>query len=163
MGNTKRTSVKIETFLAVDPGKSAGYAVFDGGVPVEWGKARGDTVLHVKALVDDAYESGCDALVIEDQFPGKVMGWKATRTLIRRAMLWVVAWELATSLGPDSVHWVHPASWQAKLLGGRLKSEARKRMAVEWVSATFQFNVGFDEASAIAVGYYWQQWGRCKE
>jgi hypothetical protein len=110
-------------WLSVDPGKVAGWCLRTKYGVEEHGACNGSLVGAVDDVVLRCLGSiaGERMMVLEDQFQ-RVSGWKAVRTLIRRAEIWAV---IAERIGVPVTR-VPAATWQAHL---HLRGQHDQRMS----------------------------------
>ncbi len=143
-------------FVAVDPGESAGYALWVGGVLVESLRVRRCSPSLAKWYLERAADRGVRTLVVEDQYYAR--NPKAFKTLVERR----AEWSVVAQLCGWEVYYVQPSSWQAHHGLTVQRKEPRERhkdrmqaKAGELLGAPLEV----DECDAYLLGLYWLQRG----
>lgn len=126
--------------LAVDPGKAAGFALFDKRLLVESGALAGDDVFVIWDLVK---RTAPDGIVVEDQFIGK--NPKTAKVIVLRRG----HWETIAALRNIPTATVPPTTWQgwAKVKRGDKPAYYRFACAITGRQLTSE-----DEAAAVLIG-----------
>lgn len=146
--------------LAIDPGASSGWAVFDAGRYVTSGVAKraiGRSVACDMAR-DQARASGLRLIVVAEKWTpgGKFAGARTMAGLGTSWGEWLAAIETA-EIPKSRIVRVFTQTWRAAVLSPPrgMKSEALKALAVYRAQAiTGMPNVNHDESDAICIGLW---------
>lgn len=159
------------TILAIDPGKTSGFAVLQP--PFAGGGALSDgLVTHgiAKGIGDLQRALQAAEQAATDELPLVVVGesWKGSggrHGMSAQTMTGIGAswgrWQAIVELSEHPMRRVvrlDTGTWRMRLFGrSRLKSAVWKHMAVDWVRQRYGTTVTTDEAEAIAIGWVAQR------
>lgn len=140
--------------LAVDPGKSAGWAAFLHGEYVDSGPMDGRNRRAVDEVVFTtvslASELGVRGVLVVESHPWLGRGARTVAGLGAARGAWIDSWRAAGG-SPTRIVSAHPSTWRARTLGKRLRGpEAEARVA----SAIAGPVCSPDEAAAVCIGLW---------
>jgi hypothetical protein len=143
----------MTVLIAIDPGATSGWALFEGNDLVASGVAKslGDRQAVMERLSDHAADI---TAVLEDWTAG---GWKAVSQLLGMGSArgrWLEQLETIGIRG-SRVHGVYPQTWRTVLAPLKRKTNEEAKASARTVArAHLGRDVGPDEAEAVCIGLH---------
>ena len=163
---SKKMSYHSKSFVAVDPAKRSGWAIFLNGEYLDSGYVYVNTIKGARAieeLMSKAKIYGIRLMVVEDSYPG---GWvdnngnyhKASYHTGKAIGICRGAWEQEARKRGFKIYAIKPSRWQRvlKIQGKRMKRAELKQMSVMVAKGVANKEIVFnDEADAICIGLFY--------